>query len=75
MKAGERVKLRKAIALLHGDEGAGGDYDAGMRILCELAGLEFPAASVKTRPVSLQEVAARPDGEFRVRGSEEDGGA
>lgn len=37
----EQKRIREAIRYIHADEEEGGSYDKGMRILCELAGIEL----------------------------------
>lgn len=61
----ERSTLRLAIGLIHG----GDDYMKGMRLLCDLAGIRYLAGEIasKMEPVSIQELAARPNTTFTVR--------
>ena len=57
----ERNQIKQAIRLIH----TTGDYDAGMRLLCELVGMTI--RSLPVRSTSISELAARPNSKFRVK--------
>jgi hypothetical protein len=63
----ERERLAEAVRLLYTDDG----WDAAMRILLPLAGLQSPAmeAADRAKPVSTYEIAKGPDTEFVYSGA------
>jgi len=59
MTGGEKKKLRRAVWLLSADEGDGGDYIAGMKILLDLLGRDTLALeellSLRTKSIDVLE--------------------
>lgn len=53
-----REGIGKAIRLIHSDEAEGGNYDQGMRLLCQLIGRD-DGWPTDVRTVTIQEVARR----------------